>query len=84
MGSGSWAAASARTTSRRPSNLGLVGEGTLPEGYACEDLAAIHLVDGQLDEAVASRDGARAFRVTRGDGGAVEDELPTRFLGGVG
>ena len=68
--------------SRRPSYLAQVAGGTLPEGYACEDFAAIHLFDGTLDEAVASRDGARAFGVTRGNDGAIEEALPTRFLRG--
>ena len=68
--------------SRRPSYLRFVGDGTLPGGYACEDFAAVHLVDGALDEAVASREGARAFRVTRAEDGATEEPLPTRFIGG--
>jgi peptidase E len=70
--------------SRRPSYLGLVGDGTLPGGFACEDLVAVHVVDGVLDEAVASRRGASAFRVTRGAHGAEEEALPTRVLPGVG
>ena len=69
--------------SRRPSYLGLVGGGTLPGGFACEDLVAVHVVDGVLDEAVASRRGASAFRVTRGAAGALEEALPTRLLPGV-
>jgi dipeptidase E len=68
--------------SRRPSYLAQVADGTLPDGFACEDFAAVHLVDGALDEAVASRDGARAFRVTRAGDGATEEPLPTRFIGG--
>lgn len=70
--------------SRRPSYLGLVGDGTLPDGYACEDLAAVHLVDGALGTAIAARDGATAYRVSRGAGGAEEEPLPMRFLGGTG
>ena len=67
--------------SRRPSYRGLVGDGTLPDGFACEDAAAIHLADAELVEAVTSREGARAFRVTRGSNGVIEELLPTRFLG---
>jgi dipeptidase E len=71
--------------SRRPSYLSLVGHGTLPAGFACEDFAAVHLADGELDEAVASRAGATAYRVTRGPHGrAIEDAMPTRLLGGSG
>jgi len=70
--------------SRRPSYRRFVGDGTLPDGFACEDFAAVHLVDGELHEAVTSRDGASAFRVRRVDGGAIEEELPTRVLGRAG
>jgi dipeptidase E len=70
--------------SRRPSYLGLVADGSLPDGFACEDFAAVHLVDGALDEAIASREGASAFRVRRGSDGAVEERLPTRTLPGRG
>jgi dipeptidase E len=70
--------------SRRPSYLAQVADGTLPDGFACEDFAAVHLVDRVLNEAIASREGASAFRVTRGPDGAVEERLPTRTLPGRG
>jgi hypothetical protein len=44
----------------------------------------VHLVDGALDEAIASREGASAFRVARGPDGAVEERLATRMLSGRG
>ena len=66
---------------RRPALLELVGSGTLPAGYACDDFAALHLVDGEVREAVASRPGARAFRVEPdGAGGAREEPLAVRQL----
>jgi peptidase E len=66
---------------RRPSLLSAVGAGALPGGYACDDFAAVHLVDGALHEAVASRRGATAYRVEPdGAAGARETALPTRLL----
>lgn len=61
---------------RRPRFHEYVADGRLPEGLACDDLAAVHLVGTDLHEAVASADGAGAFRVSRGDGVAVEEALP--------
>jgi peptidase E len=65
---------------RRPAVRELVGSGALPPGYACDEFAAVHLVDGALREAVASREGARAFRVEAADGEMREMPLPTRLL----
>ena len=65
---------------RRPALLELVGSGGLPGGYACDEFAAVHIVDGELREAVASREGARAFRVDAVDGRTQETPLPTRLL----
>jgi peptidase E len=67
--------------SRRPSALAAVASGALPAGFACDDFAALHLVDGELREAVASRPGATAYRQEPdGAGGARETPLPTRLL----
>jgi dipeptidase E len=65
---------------RRPRYLAHVAAGRLPDGIACDDAAAVHLVGTEVQEAVAWRAGARALRVTRGDAGAIEDEIPTRSL----
>jgi dipeptidase E len=65
---------------RRPALLELVASGALPPGLACDDYAAVHLVDGGLREAVRSRAEARAYRVEPGDGGTREDPLPVRHL----
>ncbi len=65
---------------RRPAVLELVGSGGLPPGYACDEFAAVHLVDGELREAVASRPGARAFRVDAVDGATRETPLDVRLL----
>ncbi|MBS2548623.1 peptidase E [Catenulispora sp. NL8] len=68
---------------RRPLFHGLVAEGALPDGFACDDGVGLHYVDEELAEAVADRPGAVAFSVRRGADGVVEETaLPTRFLGG--
>jgi peptidase E len=67
---------------RRPLFRRLIGQGTLAEGYASDDGAALVFRDRDLVEAVASLPGARSYRVVRGPGDdAVEAELPTRYLG---
>ncbi|MFN0096245.1 MAG: Type 1 glutamine amidotransferase-like domain-containing protein [Dehalococcoidia bacterium] len=60
---------------RRPLYQRLVAEGTLPSGYAVDDYAALHFVDGQLAHAVSSRRGARAFRVERSAGDVIETAI---------
>ena len=54
------------------------GPGT---GYAAEDGAALHFAGTAFAEAVSSRPDARAYRVMRVDGRAVETRLPVRYLG---
>jgi dipeptidase E len=50
---------------RRPVFTQLVGDG-FPGGYAADDGAALHFVGTELREVVASRPGARAYRVEAG------------------
>jgi dipeptidase E len=67
---------------RRPTYRRLIGEGTLPDGYAADDGAALVFHGTELLEVVSSRPSARAYRVARGaSGDAVETELATRYLG---
>lgn len=67
---------------RRPHYQRLVADGRLPAGYAADDGAALIFRDAELEEVVASRPAARAFRVEPGPNGtAIETELPTRYLG---
>jgi len=61
---------------RRPVYLDLVAHGALPPGLACEDEAAALFEGTELVEVVASREGARAFRVTP-DG---EEPLEARVI----
>ncbi len=51
---------------RRPAVLELVASGALPPGFACDDYAAVHLVDGALREALAIT--ARGSGAPRGTG----------------
>jgi peptidase E len=67
---------------RRPTFQRLVGDGTLPDGHAADDGAAIVFRGTAVAEVVASRPGAQAYRVVRGDTGeATERALPVRYLG---
>ena len=65
---------------RRPAVHRLIVARLLPDGYACVDGAALHVVDGELREAVGSRPGPRAFRVERAGDIVAEIPLPTRSL----
>jgi peptidase E len=60
---------------RREAYLQAIEDGMVP-GYAAENGAALHFVGGELARVVASRDGARAFRVEAVDGIARETALP--------
>lgn len=66
---------------RRPTYLRMVAQATLPAGYAADDGAALHYVDGVLHGAVASRPRARAYRVTRGARSSMEKTVKTVYLG---
>ncbi len=67
---------------RRPEFHRLVGEGVLPQGIACDDLAAVHLVDGEVAEVLASHPDAGARRVAPGErGDVVEEPFEVRLLG---
>jgi len=62
---------------RRPSFARMIAHEGLPPGYGVDDGAALHFVDETLCEVVASRAGARAYRVEATE----ETELDARFLG---
>ena len=64
---------------RRPLYHQLIQDG-FPAGYALDEDAAIHFVDGQLAEVVTAREGAGAYRVERIDGHVVETPLASRRL----
>ena len=60
---------------RRPVYRRLVSDGLAP-GYAADDFAALHFAGPELREVVASRSGARAYRVSP----AGEEPLEARLL----
>ncbi len=67
---------------RRPTYQDLVARGVLPDGHAADDGAGLVFRGTRLVEVVASRPAARGYRVERGpEGGAIETELATRYLG---
>ena len=64
---------------RRPLTLRLVGDGTLPAGYAVDDGAALVFHDRELVAAIASDGAAGAWRVEPdGEGRAIEIGLEVR------
>ncbi|MCA0458092.1 MAG: peptidase E [Chloroflexi bacterium] len=65
---------------RRPSYQGLVGSGALIAGYAFDDGAAGHFVDGELKEVVSSRPHAKGYHVSLNEGKVLEKVLETRYL----
>jgi len=62
--------------SRRPAYHRLVGEGALPPGIACDDLAAVHFAGTDVAEVLVSDAGAGAWRV---EPGALGDVVETPF-----
>lgn len=67
---------------RRPEFRRLVAEGLLPDGYACDDLAAAHVVDDEIAEFLASDESAAAYRVAAdGNGGSTQYPQAVRQLG---
>ena len=66
---------------RRPLFQSLIASGELSPGWAADDHVALHFVDGDFHEAVASRPGQSAWRVERaGDGSAVETAIRPRLI----
>jgi dipeptidase E len=66
---------------RRPTFTRLVAAGVLGDGWAADDGAALVFAGDELEEVVASRPRAGAYRVERtGDGGVEERALPVRRL----
>jgi dipeptidase E len=66
---------------RRSAFLEAIADG-FPPGFGAGDGAALHFVGTELAEVVASRPGVRAvYAGPDGAGGALERELPVRYLG---
>ena len=58
--------------------------GGMRPGYAADDGAALHFVGTEVAQVVASRPGARGYRVESRSGRVVTTQLGTRFLGDRG
>jgi peptidase E len=68
---------------RRPKMHELIGDGTLPDGYATDDGAGLVYRGTRLVEVVADREGPRGYELRRAaDGSVTETPLPTRVLPG--
>jgi peptidase E len=68
---------------RRPLFQKLIGDGTLPDGYATDDGVGLHFVGTELREAVSDEPKAAAYRVERtGDGQVRETIITPRLLTG--
>jgi len=65
---------------RRPTLHRMLSEENFPAGWAADDGAAIHFIDGVPRRQVASRPTARVYRMDRKDGQARELALPTDYL----
>jgi dipeptidase E len=65
---------------RRPAYRRLVGEGVLRDGWAADDSAALVFRGEALEEVVASRPGAAAYRVERTAEGVSERRVDARYL----
>jgi peptidase E len=65
---------------RQPQYHKFIMEG-LPGGYAADDGAALHFINGAFYEAVSSKPSARAFEVRKQGNDVVEKQLKVRFLG---
>jgi peptidase E len=65
---------------RRSAYRELLGAGEVPGGLALDDHAGALFRDGSMEEAIRSRESARAFRVEAGPDGVAEIELQTRFV----
>nr|WP_239117502.1 peptidase E [Actinoplanes ferrugineus] len=66
---------------RRPKMHELVADGTLGDGYATDDGAALVYRGAELAEVVADRDGPKGYELKRAaDGSVVETPLPIRTL----
>jgi peptidase E len=65
---------------RRPAFQDALRHGALPPGWAADDGAALHFVDGRLRRSVRERRSATTYRCEHLDGGVVEIVLATEDL----
>jgi peptidase E len=65
---------------RRPAFHDLVGRGAIPDGWALDDFAALHVVGTEVVEAITSRAGPTVTRVERAGDGVRLTRVETRTL----
>ena len=65
---------------RQPSYARLISEGALGPGYAIDDAAALHFLDGKLSKAISSKPGGQAYWVERQGDEIVEKPLSAELL----
>jgi dipeptidase E len=66
---------------RRPSLHQLLSEDKIISGYAADDGAAAHFVNGEFACAVSSRPHAKVYKVGKVDGRVTEEASETHYLG---
>lgn len=66
---------------RRPAYQRYVGSGMISEGYAADDGAALHYINEELNKAVSSRPGAKAYHVYKTEGKVQETVVEPNYLG---
>ena len=65
---------------RRPTYHRLIASGVLKPGYACDNAAGIYFEDNEVRRVVASREGAKAYRVGLVGGQVVEEVLEPELI----
>ncbi len=58
----------------------LIGDGTLPGGYATDDGAGLVYYGTELHEAISEQEDGFAYEIVRSGDSVVETQLPTRLL----
>jgi peptidase E len=66
---------------RRPAYQRLIADGKMAAGYAIDNGAGLHFVDGELQRVVACEAGARAYTVGMEDGEIRETVMEVELLG---
>jgi dipeptidase E len=66
---------------RRPSYTAFIADTALKPGYAADDGAALHFIDGKLEKVVSSRPHAAGYYVEEQNGQPVETKLLATYLG---
>jgi len=66
---------------RRPTLQQFIREGSMKPGYAADDSAAAHFIDGKLATGVSSRLKASVYRIDKTEQEIQEECIPTQFLG---